>query len=102
MANYRRGRAFEYRVRDFLKKHFCDIVVRSAGSKGEFDLIGIHYATGIVRLVSCRNKKRWASTEKQKLRLILKKLPKTGFMIMLVWNERGKIVFEYMAQREGY
>jgi Holliday junction resolvase-like predicted endonuclease len=98
VANYSRGRAFEYKVRDWLKENYCDIVIRSAGSKGEFDLVGIHYNTGQVRLVSCRNSKRWSGIEKQRLNMIQKKL-KTNFIVMRVYKDEStkKIMWEGIA-----
>lgn len=41
--NYARGRRYEYKAMDLLKKIFnCSVVVRSAGSKGLIDVVGIN------------------------------------------------------------
>lgn len=40
-TNYQRGRAFEYRTRDRLKKDGAVYVMRAAQSKGEVDLLAL-------------------------------------------------------------
>lgn len=44
VSNYVRGRAFEYRVRDDLRKRGY-VVIRSAQSKGSADLVAIRQST---------------------------------------------------------
>lgn len=45
-TNYQRGRAFEYRVRDRLKKDGAAYVMRAAQSKGIVDLLALWPADG--------------------------------------------------------
>jgi hypothetical protein len=45
-TNYQRGRAFEYRVRDRLKKDGAAYVMRAAQSKGIADLLALWPASG--------------------------------------------------------
>lgn len=40
MANYTKGRRFEYEIADILKREGYD-VIRAAGSHGPFDLVAI-------------------------------------------------------------
>lgn len=47
-TNYERGRAFEYRVRDKLKKDGAVYVMRAAQSKGKVDLLALWPLTSIV------------------------------------------------------
>jgi hypothetical protein len=106
VANYNRGRAFEYKVRDWLKEEWgCDIVVRSAGSKGTWDLIGMRYDTGETILVSCRNKKRWSKDERSELKLLGDRIH-AAFTIMRVWPDKGVINYDFEIQewrrREGF
>ena len=49
--SYRKGRAFEWRVRDYLRGKGY-LVVRSAASKGPFDLVALR--KGEVLLVQCK------------------------------------------------
>lgn len=52
-ANYRKGRAFEYDVKDRMQKDGYE-VMRTSGSHGPFDLIGISHFTGHILLVQCK------------------------------------------------
>jgi len=54
--HYRRGRSAEYRVRDiFIKRGFE--VIRSAGSKGRFDLIAIDWTRGEIFFLQVKSGK---------------------------------------------
>jgi len=49
----RKGIRYEYKVRDIYRKKGC-YVVRSAGSKGLFDLIAIHPELKKIYLIQCK------------------------------------------------
>ena len=60
-TNYARGRAFEYRVRDYYKKKGW-YVVRSAGSKTITDLIAIG-KDGTVHFIQCKKDRKIPTRE---------------------------------------
>lgn len=62
--NYRRGRAFEYRVKHHLEKHGC-FVVRSASSHGPADLVALK--EGKALLVQCKMRGNLSKVEKEEL-----------------------------------
>lgn len=68
--NYQAGRRFEYRVKKHLEKNGW-FVVRSAGSKGAFDLVAIkHCSTTVgsdVALIQCKYGSKPSKKERDKL-----------------------------------
>lgn len=63
-TNYERGRAFEYKRRDFyLKEKAFLMVLRTAGSHGPYDLVGIGPSGG-VHLIQCKRCKTKAEAER--------------------------------------
>ena len=62
--NYRKGRAFEYRVKHYLEKH-GSFVVRSASSHGPADLVAMK--GGKVLLVQCKMRGNLSKVEKDEL-----------------------------------
>jgi len=62
--NYRKGRAFEYRVKHHLEKGGC-FVVRSASSHGPADLVALK--GGKVLLVQCKMRGNLSKVEKAEL-----------------------------------
>jgi len=61
-TNYARGRQFEYKVIQHLKKSW-PLVVRSAGSKGPVDIVAVNPDSGRVALVSCKKAGYWKAKE---------------------------------------
>lgn len=55
--NYQKGRSFEYRVRAKLLKKGWPVVLRTAGSHGEFDLIALNKEKKEILLVQCKSGK---------------------------------------------
>jgi len=55
-TNYMRGRAKEYYLMNRLKKDGFDIVVRTAGSHGMFDIIAIRKSDLLIRLIQVKPK----------------------------------------------
>ena len=75
MANlsYSRGRRFEYRVRDWLKAHGFELVIRSAGSKTPWDIVALRQGVGDpwqaqVWLVQCKGDGKPGPAVMRKLR----------------------------------
>jgi Holliday junction resolvase len=54
--NYVNGRAKEYRTMKRLRDEGYDIVVRTAGSHGAFDVVGIRSNTLEIKLIQCKPK----------------------------------------------
>jgi len=55
-ANYRRGRAKEYRCCNKLKKEGFDLVQRTAGSHSEVDVLAIKIDTKEIKFIQCKPK----------------------------------------------
>ena len=53
MKLYKKGAKFEYKVREIYRKLGYE-VIRSAGSRGPFDLIAINPETKQIRLIQCK------------------------------------------------
>jgi Holliday junction resolvase len=64
---YIKGRAKEYRIMKRLKEEGYDIVVRTAGSHGAFDVIGIKAETLEIKLIQSKPK---SMSEAAKAKLI--------------------------------
>lgn len=64
MTNYSRGRKLEYAARDELIIRGYIIVIRSAGSKGPFDLVALSPSDVVLIQVSKKGVKRKADIEK--------------------------------------
>lgn len=89
-TNYSRGRAFEYKVRDFLKKSW-PLVVRAAGSKGPVDIVAIRPETSGVLLVSCKKAAYWPKAEIG----VLKALEGNNVIVSLAYvNKQGHLEFK--------
>ena len=54
--NYLRGRSREYRTMDKLRAEGFDIVLRSAGSHSQIDVMGINTSTKIIRFIQNKPK----------------------------------------------
>lgn len=68
MTRYRRGRDFEYRVRDELLARGY-YVIRAAGSKGAVDLVALHTSEPTL-FVQCKRDGRLPGAEAAKLRAL--------------------------------
>lgn len=69
-TNYERGRAFEYRARDALKKAGAVFVMRAAGSHTKADLIALWPSPcewADVWLVQCKRDGKLPAAEQQEL-----------------------------------
>ncbi len=66
MSNYSRGRKLEYAVRDELISRGYILVVRSAGSKGPFDLVAISPSDIVLIQVKASSARRKAAVEQLK------------------------------------
>jgi len=88
--NYNRGRQFEYRVKKDLENKGY-LVVRSAGSKSPFDLIGISSPSNadVVLLVQCKYGAKISKKERDKLRELDNKTPYSTFII-IAWAKPNK------------
>ena len=92
MSMYRRGRRFEYKVGKWLIK-LGYYVIRSAGSKGLFDLVAVKGNN--VLFIQCTLNTREVDRRKKQLRGVSRKI---SFPVVLVYRRRGKT---YMWIRVG-
>lgn len=98
--NYVSGRRFEYKVRDYLEAHGY-YVVRSAGSHGAIDLVGIRkkidpkFCGKDAILVQCKNNPKLSETT-EKLDEIVALCSITGFHAYMAFpgKRRGTVRFE--------
>lgn len=67
--NYRRGRGKEYREMKKLRDEGYDIVLRTAGSHGAFDIIAIKLIEQEVKFVQCKPS---SMSENAKMKLVRK------------------------------
>ena len=79
---YNRGRQFEYQVKNHLEKRGF-FVVRSAGSKGLFDLIAV--SKGVVLAIQC---KLGANISKQKVEETVATAKKHGMIPVLAYSAK--------------
>jgi len=92
--NYVNGRAFEYRVKNYLEKKGF-FVVRSASSKGPFDLIAINrYMTYGIQ---CKANGKVSKKELETIREIIKDKPIIG---AIASRQGKKIHFELVKVHE--
>jgi Holliday junction resolvase len=68
MTRYSSGVQFEYQVRDYLLRNFWPVVVRSAGSHGPIDLVGIN--SGGMCFVQCKQERKKKSYKSDELDLV--------------------------------
>ena len=90
MTRYERGVRIERVVRKRLESEGY-IVVRSAGSKGAFDLVAIHTRTGKTKCVQVkatrtRNAHAIAKREYERLRHAYPALHRKGMLCVCVWT----------------
>lgn len=81
MNRYAKGRRYEYKTRDYLYQLGARFVVRSAGSKGPFDLIAVF--DGDIWLIQVK------VSETRPIVHAPTKLPK-GSCFMLAWWQPGE------------
>jgi hypothetical protein len=53
-TNYVKGRAFEYARMRYYKNSGFDVVMRTAGSHGPYDIVAINAKTGEIFLIQCK------------------------------------------------
>ena len=95
--NYQSGRAFEYRVKEFLEQHGF-FVMRSAGSKGKIDLVAIpmfrpptfvdYNYESLLLLVQCKHGSKISKPEREGL-LELEKQIGIPAKTMCAWSKKG-------------
>lgn len=88
-SNYRRGRAFEYRVKKYLEEKGFS-VIRSAGSHGKYDLVAFH--NGVVIALQLKS-----GSSANKYECYIEPEPVTLFRGLLTteeWKERLEIVLK--------
>lgn len=83
-TQYALGRAFEYRVRKYFEKHGFPVVVRSAQSKGNFDLVAVK--DGNAYLIQC---KRSGGIDKSECNESFDKAMLAGGIFILAENPTG-------------
>ena len=89
---YPKGRRLEYKVRDFFER-LGFYVVRSAGSKGDFDLIAIRDGTCIGIQVKSGNK-----LPPESLRILSRQL---GIKTMFITVVKGTMAHMYTFNPDG-
>jgi len=93
--NYRKGYRIERKAIEELKKaHGCFLVIRSAGSKGVFDLVGF---SGICFLVQVKARKNTKPT-KREIEHIKSSMPLKPHYIwcgLWIWNYEDKEFKKY-------
>lgn len=100
--NYVRGRAFEYRAKKYLEKKGY-LVIRSAGSKSPFDLVGIslNINNPDVVLVQCKYGAKISKKERDELRVLDKQIPKSAWTI-IAWAKPNKPIKFYNCNGVEY
>ncbi|MEM1820965.1 MAG: hypothetical protein QXU64_05185 [Thermofilaceae archaeon] len=83
MSSYKKGAKLEYKVRDLLARRGY-FVVRSAGSRGPFDLVALK--KGEVLLVQCRADGRVSEEERRELVELARSV---GAKAFLAYKEEG-------------
>ena len=91
MSNYTRGRAFEYRCRDFLRG-LGYIVVRSPASRNPWDLLAIKLGT--LLFVQCKIDSYCPPSEWNELYAIARSV---GGQAIIVGRERRKMVWRQVT-----
>lgn len=89
-TNYARGRAFEYRVRDYLIT-LGYVVLRSAGSHTPIDLIAI-FGDGEILFVQCQRRKSMPQAKVDELIKIARRAQAVAVQACLS-KQRGKVDF---------
>lgn len=64
-SNYIKGRAKEYKVMKRLRDEGYDIVARTAGSHGAFDVIAINKETRDIKLIQCKPESMSANAKRK-------------------------------------
>ena len=82
MTNYRRGVRAEHRARDLLKQQGYHTVIRAAGSKGAFDLVGL--GSKEIALVQVKRRRGISKAERAELLELKKQLPE--FVTVEIWR----------------
>ena len=83
-TQYQLGRNFEYRVRKYFEKNEFPVVIRSAQSKGNFDLCAIK--NGSTFLIQC---KRSGGIDKKECNEAYDKAMRAGAVFLLAENPTG-------------
>jgi len=95
--NYRRGAAFERKVRDHLYEQGFTYVVRSAGSHGLADLVAMRRDMWL--LVQCKIDGNLPPTERE---LLVELADDVGARaVMAARGKRGKIELHKLAGKDG-
>jgi Holliday junction resolvase len=102
---YKRGRAFEYRVRNHFRK-LGYYVIRMYASKGAADLIAIQkywtlvngFSVSEVLLIQCKNLKVEKKLSKKESDNLIKLSKLTGGKPLLVQNIKHKLVITEISQ----
>lgn len=100
-TNYDRGRSFEWKCRDYLRG-LGFWVIRSAGSKGEADLValGLNKPKGIiVLLVQCKRSEVISRNEMKKLYDLARA---TGGVPVLASDKRGGVVLKRVTEHRAF
>jgi Holliday junction resolvase len=92
VSQYRRGAAFEYRVRDFFEREGF-IVIRSAGSHGPVDLAC--FRRGLCILIQCKISGGFGAQDINKMALARKQ---TGFVVLGARKGRRGLEFLSMVK----
>lgn len=97
---YKKGRAFEYRVRNYYEK-LGYYVRRSYASKGIEDLIAIKARdciTSEVLLIQCKHNRKYIPlSKKEKANLIKLSAQTGGIPVHAYSDEKGHIAFSYLS-----
>lgn len=97
---YKKGRQFEYRVRNYYEK-LGYYVRRSYASKGIEDLIAIkarNPITSEVLLIQCKHNRKYIPLSKKEKNNMLKLATKTGGIPIHAYSdEKGHIAFSYLS-----
>lgn len=100
MTNYDRGKRFEHRVRDDLRKRGY-YVIRSAGSKGKIDLVAL--IDGDVLLIQCKRDGRLPPAERKELLAIAAKYGSGNTYAVLATTAKlnNKLHYEFLLSNPG-
>ncbi|RLE69138.1 MAG: hypothetical protein DRJ34_01555 [Thermoprotei archaeon] len=89
-----KGTRIEKKAIEELKKaHGCFLVVRSAGSKGIFDLVGIGGSICYLVQVKARNKPKPLPKEIERIKLMPK--PRYAWRGLWVWDSKMKTFHKF-------